>query len=264
MRSWTPRSSAFARLRPACCKTASAVRIVAIVQARMGSTRLPGKVLADLAGRPMVTHVLERARRIEGVDEVVAAIPDLAEDDSLAGAIEALGLRVIRGSADDVLDRYLVAAEASDADAVVRVTADCPLLSPAVSSGVVAAFVADEVDYASNTLERTYPQGLDTEVMAATTLRAAADEAVAPEEREHVTPFIWRRPERFRLRSVRGTPDRSALRWTVDEADDLAFARAVYAELGPRSFDVAEVLELLERRPEIGRLNAGVAQKPLA
>lgn len=227
----------------------------------MGSTRLPGKVLADVGGTPLIAHVVERARRIGGVDEVALAIPDLAEDDQLAEAGDALGVRVVRGSPDDVLDRYALAASATSADVVVRVTGDCPLLSPSVSSRVVAAVAGS--DYASNTLERTYPRGLDTEAFTVDALRAAADEAQEPAEREHVTPFIWRRPERFRLRSVRDAVDRSGLRWTVDVPEDLELVRTIVAELGRSEFDANDVLELLERRPELSILNADVAQKPI-
>lgn len=237
------------------------MRTVAIIQARMGSTRLPGKVLSDIAGRPMIAHVIERADRIKGVDEVVVAIPDLIEDNRLADAIIRLDHRVIRGPADDVLERYVLAADATGAETIVRITADCPVLSPSISSAVVAAFVNDGVDYVSNTITRTYPRGLDTEVFGAESLRQAADEATSPSEREHVTPFIWRRPERFRLRSIRAPVDRSSLRWTVDTEDDLAFVRKIYAELHDDLFDTDEILTLLAMRPELVAINASVAQK---
>ena len=239
------------------------VRIVAVVQARMGSTRLPGKVLAPVAGRTMIARVLDRAERISGVAEVAVAIPSLAEDDALELAVRALGCRVVRGSASDVLDRYLRAATETSADAVVRITADCPLLSAAVSTKVVDAFAMDAVDYASNTLERTFPRGLDTEVVRTDVLRAAAQEAEARADREHVTLFVWRQPDRFRLRSVTGAPDRSALRWTVDTDADLAFVRAVCDELGEGPFEMEAILDLLERRPDLQRLNADVVQKPV-
>jgi spore coat polysaccharide biosynthesis protein SpsF len=239
------------------------MRTVVVVQARMGSTRLPGKVLADIAGRPMIAHVVDRAGQIDGVDEVVVAIPELAQDDPLAGTVSALGVRVIRGSAEDVLDRYLAATIATGADVVMRVTADCPLLSPTVSAAVLAEHARGGADYVSNTLERSYPRGLDTEVISGAVLRTAAREAVDPADREHVTPFIWRRPDRFRLGSVRAPVDRSGLRWTVDVAEDLAFARAVHEALGPGEFDMDDILELLADRPEVGNLNEGIVQKPL-
>lgn len=233
-------------------------RTVAIVQARLGSTRLPRKVLMPLAGSPMVVHVLRRSAAIEGVEEVMAAIPDLSEDDELADVIGAAGFRVFRGSEADVLARYVAAASASGADTVVRITSDCPLLSPGVSSRIVAAFA--DCDYVSNTIERTYPRGLDTEVVAMAALEAAHREADTPAEREHVTPYVWRHIERFRVRQVVDDMDRSGLRWTVDTNEDLAFATAVYDALGS-SFEFEGVLEFLEHRPDLVALNRDVEQK---
>ena len=235
-------------------------RVVAIVQARVGSTRLPGKVLMPLAGRPMVAHVLDRAAATVGVDAVAAAIPDLPEDDVLAAVCRRSGVRVVRGSSEDVLSRYATAAGESEAEIVVRLTADCPLLSPLVSGEVLGRF--EGCDYASNTLRRTYPRGLDTEVFSADALHAAHAEASGAAEREHVTPFIYRRPERFRLVEVLNDVDLSDLRWTVDTPDDFSFARAVYDALGAE-FEVADVLALLERRPALRQLNASTQQKPL-
>lgn len=237
------------------------VRTVVIIQGRIGSARLRGKVLADVGGQPMIAHVVERAHRIEGIDEVVVAVPDLPEDDVLAATTSAFGVRVVRGPADDVLQRYVIAAGAANADAVVRVTADCPLLSPTVSSTVVADYRRGDADYVSNTLERTFPRGLDTEVVSVAALQTAAREAATDAEREHVTPFIWTRPHRFRLRSIRTAPDRSNLRLTVDVAEDLVLVRAIYDALGPPWFDIEDVFELLDRRPELVALNAGVSQK---
>lgn len=234
-----------------------------VIQARIGSSRLRGKVLADIGGRPMIAHVMDRASRIEGITEVVVAIPDLAEDDGLASAVRSLGAPVVRGSPNDVLDRYLTAVSATDADVVVRVTADCPFLSPRVSSSVVTAYAQGNADYASNTIERTFPRGLDTEVVSADALRTAGREATDAAEREHVTPFLWRRPERFALRSVRADTDRSWLRWTVDVEEDLALVRAIHDEVGRETFEVEEILEVIERHPELATRNADVAQKPV-
>ncbi len=239
-------------------------RIVAILQARMGSTRLPGKVLLPLAGRPMVLWVVDRARRIAGVDEVRAAIPDLAEDDGLLGVLEADGVPVTRGPSDDVLHRYVMAADASDADVIVRITADCPLLSPRVSSEVLRAFGEGAWDYASNTLDRTWPRGLDTEVVRADLLRELDRGSRSPGEREHVTAAVWRHPDDFRLRSVRGPEDHSDLRWTVDTERDLALIERIYAALAGDSdghFEVDDVLALLDREPGLRQMNADVPQK---
>ncbi|HEX3265836.1 MAG TPA: glycosyltransferase family protein [Candidatus Limnocylindrales bacterium] len=238
-------------------------RVVAIVQARMGSTRLPGKVLLPLAGRPMVLHVAERAARIPGVDGVLVATPDGPDDAPLQDVLGANGIDWVSGPSDDVLRRYAIAAAAADADVVVRITSDCPLLSPVVSGRVVAAFLEGGADYASNTLQRTWPRGMDTEVLGREALDAVDAAATEPFEREHVTPAIWQHPERFRLRSVRGSEDLSQLRLTVDTAEDFQLVETVFETLGRDDVELDEVLGLLRRRPDLAALNAGVAQKEL-
>jgi spore coat polysaccharide biosynthesis protein SpsF len=238
------------------------MRVVAIIQARMGSTRLPGKVLRPLAGAPMVQRVVERARRAPGIAEVVVATSTLAEEEPLVAALAPLGVQVVRGSPDDVLARYACAAEATRAEVIVRITSDCPLLAPEVTGRVVAAFLAGGCDYASNCHRRTFPRGLDTEVFTRAALDAAYREAAEQPEREHVTPFIWRRPGRFRLRDVTDPVDRSHLRWTVDTPDDLALAEAFYRELGP-DFTYAEALAAIDRHPDWATRNTHIAQKPV-
>ncbi|HET7677409.1 MAG TPA: glycosyltransferase family protein, partial [Candidatus Limnocylindrales bacterium] len=176
------------------------MRTVAIVQARTGSTRLPGKVLARIGGRPMLAHVVERARAAPGVDEVVVATSVLPEDDAIAGLCAESGWPCERGSATDLLDRYERAAAAHDAEVVVRVTGDCPLLDPALVGEVIALLGRGGYDYASNTLEpRTWPHGLDAEAFTRAALATAWAEDTDPAWREHVTPFLYRHPERFRL-----------------------------------------------------------------
>jgi spore coat polysaccharide biosynthesis protein SpsF (cytidylyltransferase family) len=234
------------------------------VQARQGSTRLPGKALMEISGRPMVAHVVARIAVTPGVDQVVVATTVNAEDDALADFARAADIACVRGSADDVLDRFRSAVRAYPADVLVRVTADCPLLDPAVSGLVVAEYLrrARDLDYASNVHPPTYPDGLDTEVFSRAALERAGQEAPlhSSRDREHVTPYIWERPERFRLANVEHHEDLSALRWTVDDARDLEFARAVYGALAPdgtRPFGMGDVLALLRARPSLGALNAG-------
>jgi len=242
-----------------------APRMLAVVQARLGSTRLPGKALADIAGRPMIAHVMARIGATPGVDEVVLATTSSAADDALADFARSAGVACVRGSVDDVLDRFWWAARASPADAIVRVTADCPLLDPAVSGRVVAEFLrhAPGVDYASNVHPPSYPDGLDTEVIAREALERAWRESspASSRDREHVTPYIWeRRPEAFRRVNVEHGEDLSALRWTVDDARDLGFVRSVYDALAPdgvRIFGMDEVLTLLRARPGLAALNTG-------
>jgi spore coat polysaccharide biosynthesis protein SpsF (cytidylyltransferase family) len=228
------------------------VRIVAIVQARMGSARLPGKVLADIGGRPALAHVLARCAAIASIEELVLAIPTDAADDPLAEVGQRCGARVVRGDRDDVLNRYWTAAASCRADAVARITGDCPLLDPAVSSRVVRRFAEGGVDYVSNVHPPTFPDGYDTEVIALAALEAAWREATDSFEREHVTPFIWRRPDRFRLANVSETVDRSSWRLTLDTSDDLGRIRALWAELGSQpTFGLTEVAALVGQRPEL-------------
>ena len=240
----------------------TAPTVLAVIQARLGSTRLPGKTLADLGGRPMLAHVVERAAAIPGVDGVVLATTGHPRDDRLAEWARAASLPCVRGSEDDVLDRFHDALERHPCDAVVRVTPDCPFLDPEVSGRVVAAWRGDPagIDYASNVHPPTFPDGLDTEVIARAALVAAWREARLPSDREHVTPFVWRQPARFRQAAVRGDRDLSHLRWTVDTAADLEFARAVHARLAPgggERFGMGAVLALLAREPALAALNAG-------
>ncbi len=239
------------------------MRIVAIIQARMGSTRLPGKVMRKIKGRPMIDWVVGRADRICEVDETVVATSILEREKPLVEHLSAQDVPVVRGSEGDVLARFVQAAEAADADAVVRLTADCPLLMPEVSGKAVRAFKHRECDYASNTIERTYPRGLDTEVLSAQALQETDREATTSADREHVTRYVRKRPEQFRLCPVTNDTDRSDLRWTVDEEDDLELIRRIYEALGEQAMDAdyEDVLAVLEVRPEWTDINRQVEQK---
>ena len=240
-------------------------RAVVIVQARMGSSRLPGKVLLDLAGAPMLDRVLARCAAIPGVDEVVVATSELPGDDPLADHVRARGFRCFRGSESDVLSRYAGAARMAEADIVMRVTSDCPLLSPAVSGRVLAALRDADggLDYVSNAQTRSYPRGLDTEVFTAASLYGADAEATLERDREHVTPYLYLEPGRFRIGGVADSQDRSDLRWTVDTADDLAMVRALVAAAGDPMAAYETLLSTCDRHPEIVALNATIQQKQL-
>ena len=240
-------------------------RVVVIVQARLGSTRLPGKVLLDLAGAPMLDRVLARCSAIAGVDEVVVATSDLAGDDPLAEHVSALGFRCFRGSESDVLARYAGAARMAQADIVMRVTSDCPLLSPAVSGRVLAALREAEgaLDYVNNSMRPCFPRGLDTEAFTAAALFRADAEATLPRDREHVTPYLYLEPGHFRTACVSDIQDRSNLRWTVDTADDLAMVRALVEAAGDPMADYATLLATCDSHPEIVAINATIQQKQL-
>jgi spore coat polysaccharide biosynthesis protein SpsF len=238
------------------------MKTVAIVQARSGSTRLPGKVLLPLLGEPMLTRVMRRTARAQRVDAVVVATTTERGDDAIVELGEREGWPVVRGSVDDVLDRYVMAAEAHDADVIVRITSDCPLIDPGVIDDTVAAFGESGCDYASNGLEpRTFPRGLDVEVIARAALLRAWHDDVDPAWREHVTPYIYRHPELFRLRAVTSPDDRSDQRWSVDTAADYELVTRIYGALGRDDFGWRDALAVVEANPDWLALNRDVVQK---
>ncbi len=240
------------------------MNVVAILQARMGSSRLPGKVLADLAGRTMLARVVRRARRATLIDQVVVATSVGPGDDPIVEECDRLSVACFRGSERDVLGRFHRAAIAFSADAAVRITADCPLIDPVVADAVIRAFLDAGPDYASNTLRRTYPRGLDTEVIAASALARAWRDARHPYERTHVTPYIYQHPEQFRLLAVTGPEDLSGGRWTVDSQEDLEFVRTVYRRMpGDDEFSWRDVCRLLADEPTLSAINRNVRQKEL-
>ena len=208
---------------------------LAILQARMTSSRLPGKVMAPVLGEPMIGRQVERLRRARRIDRLVVATSTDPSDDALAAYCKSLELMVFRGSLNDVLGRFREAlAQNTDSKAIVRLTADCPLADPALIDQVVEHHHEAGADYTSNTLGvRTYPHGLDVEVIRPDALVEAAERAADPYEREHVTPYIYRRPETYRLAGVARRESLAGLRWTVDFPQDLAFVRDVYAKLYP-------------------------------
>jgi spore coat polysaccharide biosynthesis protein SpsF len=240
------------------------VKTVAIIQAHMRSSRLPGKVLLDISGQTMLERVVKRVARCVEIGEVVVATSRLPVDDAVVEACRALSVRAFRGSDDDVLDRFLGAARSSGADICVRVTSDCPLIDPEVSDEIVRLFKAANppVDYASNKIPQSWPRGLDTEVFTITALERAWEQAIRPYERTHVTVYMYEHPEQFRLLSATSEVDRSDWRWTVDTQEDLEFVRAVYDRLGADgAFGWRAVVDLLEREPELRDLNRQVTQK---
>jgi len=224
----------------------------------MASTRLPGKVLVDVSGQPMLHHVFSRAKQARMLDHVVVATSEEQSDNPIQRFCEARGAEFFRGSHDDVLDRYHQAAKHFNADIVVRLTADCPLLDGEVIDKVVEFFKEGSFDYVSNTLECTYPDGLDTEVLSFAALKHSWREAKIKSEREHVTPYIRKRPELFRLGNVRHTEDLSSFRWTVDEPRDLEFVRAVYNHFGSATFGMKDVVKLLRNHPQMLEVNSGI------
>ncbi|HEY0650825.1 glycosyltransferase family protein [Phenylobacterium sp.] len=211
--------------------------ILAILQARMSSSRLPGKVLAPVLGEPMIARHVERLRRSQRIDRLVVATSTDPSDTPLAEACERLALPVHRGDLNDVLGRFVGAmADHPGATAVVRLTADCPLADWTVIDALIDRFVAEDADYASTNLpERTWPHGLDAEVIRPEVLQRAHREAADAYEREHVTAFVYRRPDEHRMVGLSRSPPLDHLRWTVDYPEDLAFVRRVYEQLYPQN-----------------------------
>jgi spore coat polysaccharide biosynthesis protein SpsF (cytidylyltransferase family) len=238
------------------------MKITAIVQARMGSTRLPGKVLTDLGGETVLARVVRRLGRASRIDEVVVATTDTASDHEIGTECARLKVSCFYGSEHNVLDRFLRAAEQFRCDLIVRVTADCPLIDPEMVDEVVAACITRHVDLSCNDVPHTFPRGLDVEAFTIETLRRVQDMADQPYQREHVTPLVYERPDIFRSYSVKGDRDLSHLRWTVDTPDDLKLIRAIYAHFENRDdFGWREALELVDSRPELAKIYAHVEQK---
>jgi spore coat polysaccharide biosynthesis protein SpsF len=232
-------------------------KTLAIVQARSTSSRLPGKVLMNLHGAPMILRQLERVQRSETIDHIVVATSDDPSDHELAEIVSEAGYDIVRGPLNDVLARFSQTIDQHHPDVVVRITADCPLISPHVIDLVAQAFHSSEADYVSNTLAPTYPDGLDVEVMKASALQQLANNTSDPVEREHVTLGIYRKPDQFRVENFPDPSgaDHSDLRWTVDDSDDFAFVTRVYESLFPQNpaFDYPDVLALLAQHPEWNR-----------
>ena len=239
------------------------MRINAVIQARAGSTRRPAKVLADLGGRPVLEWVVRAARTANLVDEVIVATSTLAGDDVVADLADSLGVAVVRGSEDDVLSRFVAALDAHPADALVRLTADCPLLDPSLIDAVAGAWIAaPSLDYVSTVLVRSLPRGMDIELVTAGALRAV-DRMAVGHDRVHVTSAVYADPTAYRLLGLCVTPPANDLRVTLDTAEDLDLLRALVAELPDAPPQWRDVVAILRARPDLVAINADVVQKPL-
>ncbi len=238
----------------------------AIIQARFASSRLPGKVLLDIAGQPMLVQVVERTRRAKRLHGVVVATSTERDDDAIAALCAERGYPCFRGSLHDVLDRFYGAARMVDAQVIVRITADCPIIDRDVIDHTVSAFLDGNWDFAANRLpppwHRTYPIGLDVEICSFLALERAWKEAHQPHHREHVMPYLYEQEGRFRVLLVNHDPDYGSLRWTVDTPEDLELVRQIYSRFGGRNdFSWLEVLALFDREPDLANINALVKPK---
>lgn len=233
----------------------------------MTSTRLPGKVLKEVLGKPLLEYQIERLRQVRLADELIIATTTNDTDQPIIDLCERLEAAYYRGSGEDVLSRYYEAATQFGADVVVRVTSDCPLIDPGVMDEVISLYInnRDKYDYVSNTLERTYPRGLDTEVFSMTALEKAYKEAGEQPDREHVTHYMYRRPEEFRLANSRSAADYSHHRWTVDTPEDFELIKRILQELYPvnNRFTWLDVLNIINEQPEWVQINATVKQKKI-
>lgn len=234
------------------------MNVTAIIQARMNSTRLPGKIMKEVLGRPLLGYLVERLRRSGRIGDVVLATTVSPEDNPVAVLARELGVKIFRGSEQNVLDRFHGAATTFGARHIMRITADCPLIDPDLLDSLIAYYFSDALDYASNNNPPTLPDGLDAEVFTFEALDSAHAHATLPSEFEHVTPYILNHPELFRAGTWSYHEDLSHLRWTVDEPEDFELVRRVIEVLYPGNSDfrTGDVLDLLRRRPELGTINA--------
>ena len=258
-------------------------RIIAIIQARMSSSRLPGKVLLDIAGQPMLAHVVARTSKATTVNNVIVATTTDVSDDPVAAFCHSKGISNIRGSLHDVLDRYYQAASQAKADVVVRVTADCPVIDPALIDDCVNTLLEDSFDFSCNRLpspwSRTYPIGMDTEVCTFRALKKAWEESTKTIHREHVVPYLYEGVELktvssqisegisqrgFKIAQLHHEPDYGNMRWTVDTPEDLEFMRQLFNRFNNRDdFSWQDILHLIQKDPELATINSSVRHKTL-
>ncbi len=233
------------------------MKTAAIIQARMSSSRLPGKVLTNLAGKPMLWHVVNRTALAREVDQVVVATSIRAEDDAIAEFCKYRGIYCFRGSLEDVLDRYYRCAQEIRADNILRVTADCPLLDADVLDRLIRFFKNGGYDFASTGVDRvTFPDGISVELFTMEVLEHVWQKATLKSEREHVMPYLHKHPGKFKIGEIHHETDLSMLRWTVDEKEDLEFARRIYGEFQQEYFGLEEIMNLLLQKPELNRINS--------
>jgi spore coat polysaccharide biosynthesis protein SpsF len=241
-------------------------RIVAIIQARMSSSRLPGKVLLDIEGKPMLQWVVERVEKAKEIDEVLVATTVNPADDPIEDFCKKHGVRIYRGDQFDVLDRYYQAAKEVEADVIVRITADCPLIDPGEIDILLKEFFTRKVDFAANRLpppwHRTFPIGLDVEIASFAALERAWKDATEKHDREHVMPYLYEVEGRFDVYYHNTKPDYGEMRWTVDTKQDIDAVRMIYRSLPDKEhFTWHDVLHLVQEHPDLSALNAGVRHK---
>lgn len=238
--------------------------IGAIIQARMGSNRLPGKVLKSIGDKPMLLHVVERVARCSQIDKVIIATTTLDRDNSIVNFCTKHSLSFFRGKEDDVLSRYFNTAVDNGIDIIVRITSDCPMIDPSVIQTCIDKYMYGSYDYVSNRLNKyTYPRGLDTEIFSKEGLKVCNDKAKACYQRSHVTPYFYENPNIFALGEVEYQEDFSQYRLTVDTPEDLKLVRKVYEHFDDNKYNWQEVIEVLKNNPQISEINSKIEQKDL-
>lgn len=236
---------------------------VVVIQARMGSTRLPGKVMRKIYGKTILRHVVDRITSTKGINEIVIATTESALDDVIVNEAKAIGVNVFRGNENDVLDRYYKAASSYKADTVIRVTSDCPLIDSEILSSMISHYKSTDFDYVSNTIKRTFPRGLDAEIFSFKSLEEAFYNASSPAFREHVTPYIYNNRDDFKIYDYLNPVDYSKYRWTLDTIEDWHLIEKIYHELyeSKQIYYWKNILSLIEKKPELHHINMHVEQK---
>lgn len=241
------------------------MKIGAIIQARMGSSRLPGKVLKNLAGQPMIWHVIDRLKRSNNVNEIIIATTTNDRDDVLQKIAEDSNVSFFRGAEEDVLKRYVDASTKFEIDMIVRITSDCPLIDPVTIDRLIQSHIEKNADYSSNTIKRSFPRGLDSEIFSRKLLEYADQNAQAQYQREHVTPFFYENPSKFKLNNLlaKGDLNYPKFRLSVDTPEDLRLMEELYERLYvPQDIiEIRKVIDLLKNEPELLSINIGVEQK---
>ena len=233
------------------------MKILTILQARVSSSRLPGKVLKMVSGKPMLLQQIERIQRVPSIEQIIVATSTSQSDDNLVDVLREQNINVFRGSLNNVLDRFYKAASKYNAEHVIRLTGDCPLSDPDIIENVIQQHFELNVDYTSNTLPASFPDGLDVEIFRFECLEKAWKEAILPSEKEHVTSYIRNNVEKFTHSNVKSSQDLSSMRWTVDEPEDFEFIEKVYQKLYSKNtvFNMSDVLAYLQNHPNLTKIN---------
>ena len=239
----------------------------AIVQARMNSSRLPGKVMRSILGQPMLKLQLNRIRQANNLDLLVVATTTQTQDESIARLARKLNILVFRGSQDNVLDRYYQAVQTYQAGTIIRLTADCPLIDPQIIDQAITIFRSKKYDFVTNTLVDTFPRGMDVEVFSSQTLQSIWRQATSPYDREHVTTYVLSHPDKFHIYNLKATAElkRPNLRLTVDEEPDFVLVKNIYKALyrSDPSFSLRDIIKFLDKHPQLKQLNQDIRQKPI-